>query len=144
EEIRFFVDSYTDGKIPDYQVSALLMAIYFQGMTDEESAALTMAMAHSGVWLDLSEIAGTKVDKHSTGGVGDTTTLILIPLVASFGVYVPKMSGRGLGHTGGTIDKLEAIPGFHTEISNETFIKIVNKHRLAIIGQSARSEERRV
>ncbi|HZW68658.1 MAG TPA: pyrimidine-nucleoside phosphorylase [Pseudogracilibacillus sp.] len=136
EEIRFFVDSYTDGKIPDYQVSALLMAIYFQGMTDEESAALTMAMAHSGVWLDLSEIAGTKVDKHSTGGVGDTTTLILIPLVASIGVPIPKMSGRGLGHTGGTIDKLESIAGFHVEISEARFKQLVNENGLSIIGQS--------
>src|SRR5699024_3627675 len=137
EEIHYFVNGYTNGLIPDYQASALLMAIYFQGTTEEESVQLTIAMVESGETVDLSAMKGIKVDKHSTGGVGDTTTLILIPLVASAGIYVPKMSGRGLGHTGGTIDKLEAIPGFHTEISNETFIKLVNKHRLAIIGQSA-------
>lgn len=137
EEIHYFVNGYTNGLIPDYQASALLMAIYFQGMTEEESVQLTIAMVESGETVDLSAMKGIKVDKHSTGGVGDTTTLILIPLVASAGIYVPKMSGRGLGHTGGTIDKLEVIPGFHTEISNETFIKLVNKHRLAIIGQSA-------
>src|SRR5690625_2171880 len=112
------------------------MAIYFQGMTEEESAHLTLAMAHSGVTLDLSDIAGIKVDKHSTGGVGDTTTLILIPLVASLGVPIPKMSGRGLGHTGGTIDKLEAISGFHIEISEQTFIELVKQNGSSIIGQS--------
>lgn len=136
EEIIFFINGYTNGKIPEYQVSALLMAIYFQGMTAEESAALTMAMVHSGATLDLSDIAGIKVDKHSTGGVGDTTTLMLIPLVASVGVPVPKMSGRGLGHTGGTIDKLEAIEGFHVEISEEKFRQLVNENGLSIIGQS--------
>lgn len=136
KEISFFIDRYTNGTIPDYQASALLMAIYFQGMTDEESATLTMAIVESGKTVDLSLMKGIKVDKHSTGGVGDTTTLVLGPLVASLGVYVPKMSGRGLGHTGGTIDKLEAIPGFHTEISNDRFIELVNKNRLAIIGQS--------
>lgn len=135
-EIYFFIDGYTNGEIPDYQASALLMAIYFQGMTDEESAELTMAIVESGKTVDLSAMKGIKVDKHSTGGVGDTTTLILCPLVASAGVYVPKMSGRGLGHTGGTIDKLEAIPGFHTELSNDKFIELVNTNRLAIIGQS--------
>ncbi|HLS65531.1 MAG TPA: pyrimidine-nucleoside phosphorylase [Pseudogracilibacillus sp.] len=135
-EIHFFIDGYTNGTIPDYQISALLMAIYFQGMTDEESALLTMAIVESGKTVDLSAMKGIKVDKHSTGGVGDTTTLILCPLVASVGVYVPKMSGRGLGHTGGTIDKLEAIPGFHTELSNDKFIELVNTNRLAIIGQS--------
>lgn len=135
-EINFFIEGYTTGKIPDYQVSALLMAIYFQGMTSEESAALTMAIVRSGEMIDLSAIHGRKVDKHSTGGVGDTTTLTLAPLVASVGVFVPKMSGRGLGHTGGTIDKLESIDGFHVEISNEAFINLVNKNHLAVIGQS--------
>lgn len=136
EEIYFFIEKYTKGQIPDYQVSALLMAIYFQGMTKEENAYLTLAMAHSGKVLNLHEIEGVKVDKHSTGGVGDTTTLMLIPLVASLGVPVPKMSGRGLGHTGGTLDKLEAIPNFHVEMSEEKFIELVNKNGLALIGQS--------
>ncbi|HLR71087.1 MAG TPA: thymidine phosphorylase, partial [Pseudogracilibacillus sp.] len=136
EEINDVIHGYTNGTIPDYQISALLMAIYFQGMTIEESAALTMAMVHSGKTIDLSAIEGIKVDKHSTGGVGDTTTLILGPLVASAGVAVAKMSGRGLGHTGGTIDKLESIKGFHVEISNEKFIELVNKNHLAIVGQS--------
>lgn len=136
EEIQFFIDGYTRGDIPDYQASALLMAIYFQDMTNDERAMLTLAMAESGDQLDLSAIAGTKVDKHSTGGVGDTTTLILAPLVASLGVPVAKMSGRGLGHTGGTIDKLEAIPGFHAEISNDEFIRLVNTNKVAVIGQS--------
>lgn len=136
QEIDYFIQGYTNGDIPDYQVSALLMAIYFQGMTIEESAALTMSMVHSGEVLDLSNIHGKKVDKHSTGGVGDTTTLILAPLVASAGVSVAKMSGRGLGHTGGTIDKLESIDGFHVELSNERFIDLVNKQHLAVIGQS--------
>ncbi|WP_339227914.1 pyrimidine-nucleoside phosphorylase [Oceanobacillus sp. FSL K6-2867] len=136
EEIVFFIDGYTNDKIPDYQVSALLMAIYFQDMTEEERASLTMAMVESGDQIDLSAIEGIKVDKHSTGGVGDTTTLILAPLVASLGVPLAKMSGRGLGHTGGTIDKLEAIPGFHVEITNEAFIDLVNKNKVAVIGQS--------
>src|SRR5699024_9313075 len=136
QEIDYFIQGYTNGDIPDYQVSALLMAIYFQGKTIEESAALTMSMVHSGEVLDLSNIHGKKVDKHSTGGVGDTTTLILAPLVASAGVSVAKMSGRGLGHTGGTIDKLESIDGFHVELSNERFIDLVNKQHLAVIGQS--------
>ncbi len=133
-EITFFVEGYTTGIIPDYQVSALLMAIYFQGMSIDESAMLTMAMVHSGETVDLSGISGIKVDKHSTGGVGDTTTLILAPLVAACGVPIAKMSGRGLGHTGGTIDKLEAVAGFHVEISNEEFIKLVNRNNIAIIG----------
>jgi pyrimidine-nucleoside phosphorylase len=136
EEIQFFIDGYTDGSIPDYQVSALTMAIFFQGMTEKERADLTMAMVKSGDQIDLSAIEGVKVDKHSTGGVGDTTTLVLGPLVAALGVPVAKMSGRGLGHTGGTIDKLEAVEGFHVEIDNEEFINLVNKNKIAVIGQS--------
>ncbi|HEX6594369.1 MAG TPA: pyrimidine-nucleoside phosphorylase [Bacillota bacterium] len=136
EEIQFFVQGYTDGTIPDYQVSALLMAIFFQDMTEKERSFLTMAMAKSGDMIDLSAISGIKVDKHSTGGVGDTTTLILAPLVSSLGVPVAKMSGRGLGHTGGTIDKLESVPGFHIELTNEQFIDLVNRNKVAVIGQS--------
>ncbi|MGY0691831.1 pyrimidine-nucleoside phosphorylase [Virgibacillus sp. FSP13] len=136
EEIQFFINGYTNGDIPDYQVSALLMAIYFQDMTEEERAVLTTAMVDSGDKIDLSAITGIKVDKHSTGGVGDTTTLILAPLVASLGVPVAKMSGRGLGHTGGTIDKLEAVPGFHVEITSDEFIDLVNKNKVAVVGQS--------
>lgn len=136
EEIQFFVKGYTDGSIPDYQASALAMAVYFQDMTDQERADLTMAMVNSGETIDLSAIEGIKVDKHSTGGVGDTTTLVLAPLVAALGVPVAKMSGRGLGHTGGTIDKLEAIEGFHVELSKDEFIKLVNRDKVAVIGQS--------
>jgi len=136
EEIKFFIDGYTNEEIPDYQVSALLMAIYFQDMTNDEQAKLTMEMAESGDTIDLSAITGIKVDKHSTGGVGDTTTLILAPLVASLDVPVAKMSGRGLGHTGGTVDKLEAVPGFHTDITNKEFIELVNKNKVAVVGQS--------
>lgn len=116
EEISFIVEGYTSGDIPDYQMSAFTMAVFFQGMTANEQAELTMSMVQSGDTIDLSAIEGVKVDKHSTGGVGDTTTLILAPLVAAVGVPVAKMSGRGLGHTGGTIDKLEAVKGFHVEI----------------------------
>lgn len=136
EEIRFFINEYTKGEIPDYQVSALLMAIYFQDMNDQERADLTLAMVESGDQIHLTEIEGIKVDKHSTGGVGDTTTLVLGPLVAACGVPVAKMSGRGLGHTGGTIDKLEAIEGFHVELTTEQFTKQVNEFKLAVIGQS--------
>ncbi len=136
-EINYVIKNYVEHKIPDYQMSALLMAIYFKGMTIKESAALTMAMVNSGERINLEDITGIKVDKHSTGGVGDTTTIVLAPLVASVGVPVAKMSGRGLGHTGGTLDKLEAIPGFNIEISNEKFIKLVNEANLAVIGQTA-------
>ncbi|MDF2066148.1 pyrimidine-nucleoside phosphorylase [Bacillus sp. Cr_A10] len=135
-EIDFFIQGYTNNTIPDYQVSAFLMAIFFQDMNDEERANLTLAMVNSGEQIDLSAIEGIKVDKHSTGGVGDTTTLVLGPLVAACGVPVAKMSGRGLGHTGGTIDKLEAIEGFHVELSPQQFEKQVNELKLAVIGQS--------
>ena len=136
EEIEYIVTNYTNGKIPDYQVSALLMAIFYQDMTNEEITNLTLAIANSGDVIDLSSLVGIKVDKHSTGGVGDTTTLILAPLVASVGVTVAKMSGRGLGYTGGTLDKLEAIPGFQIELSDEAFVRIVNESKVAVIGQS--------
>lgn len=136
EEINFIIEGYTSGEIPDYQMSALAMAVFFQGMTAAETAHLTMAMVNSGDRIDLSAIEGIKVDKHSTGGVGDTTTLVLAPLVAAVGVPVAKMSGRGLGHTGGTIDKLEAVPGFHVEITNEQFNELVNKNKVAVVGQS--------
>nr|WP_270509582.1 pyrimidine-nucleoside phosphorylase [Megamonas funiformis] len=135
-EINFFIEGYTKGEIPDYQASALAMAIYFQDMNDRERADLTRAMVESGDTIDLSAIDGVKVDKHSTGGVGDTTTLVLAPLVASLGVPVAKMSGRGLGHTGGTIDKLESIAGFHVELTREQFIDLVNRDKVAVIGQS--------
>ncbi|MEI4708908.1 pyrimidine-nucleoside phosphorylase [Bacillus cereus] len=136
EEINFIVEGYTNGDIPDYQVSSLAMAIFFQDMNDQERADLTMAMVNSGDTIDLSAIEGVKVDKHSTGGVGDTTTLVLGPLVAALDVPVAKMSGRGLGHTGGTIDKLEAVPGFHVEIENDEFMRLVNENKIAVIGQS--------
>lgn len=136
EEIHFFIDGYTKGTIPDYQASALNMAIYFQGLDAEETAELTMAMVQSGDQFDLSGIKGTKVDKHSTGGVGDTTTLVLGPWVAAAGAPMAKMSGRGLGHTGGTLDKLEAIPGFNIEMDAEPFIEAVNKIGVAVVGQT--------
>ena len=137
QEISFIVDGYTKENIPDYQMSAFLMAVCLQGMTDAETSALTMAMANSGDILDLSPIEGKKADKHSTGGVGDKTSLIIGPMVAALGVPVAKMSGRGLGHTGGTIDKLESFPGFSVSISNEQFFENVNRMKLAIVGQTA-------
>src|SRR5690554_3647656 len=137
EEIDFFIGGYTKGEIPDYQMSAFLMTIYFNGMNPEEIANLTQSFVESGDQVDLSEIEGIKVDKHSTGGVGDKISLIVIPLVASFGVPVAKMSGRGLGHTGGTIDKLESIEGFRTDLSTKDFINNVNNHKMAIVGQTA-------
>jgi pyrimidine-nucleoside phosphorylase len=136
EEIANIVQGYTQGEIPDYQMAALAMAIFFRGMSPEETADLTMEMARSGDMMDLSGIEGIKVDKHSTGGVGDTTTLVLAPLVAGAGVPVAKMSGRGLGHTGGTIDKLESIAGFSVERTQEQFVEQVNRHGVAVISQS--------
>lgn len=136
EEIEFFINGYVKGEIPDYQVSALMMAIFFKGMNDEETGNLTLAMLHSGEKLDLSSIKGFKVDKHSTGGVGDKTSFVLTPMVAACNVPVAKMSGRGLGHTGGTIDKLESFKGFSTAISNEQFINNVNTVGISIMGQT--------
>ena len=137
EEINYMIKGFTDGSIPDYQMSAMTMAICFKGMTKRETVDLTLAMRDSGDVLDLSGIDGIKVDKHSTGGVGDKTSLALTPIIAAIGVPVAKMSGRGLGHTGGTIDKLECFPGFTTEISEETFVKNVNEIKIAIAGQTA-------
>ena len=137
KEIQYMINGYTKGEIPDYQMSAMTMAIYFQGMNEQETLALTMAMAHSGDMLDLSDIHGVKVDKHSTGGVGDKTSLALTPMVAALGIPVAKMSGRGLGHTGGTIDKLESFTGFSTAISEEQFKENVNRIGIAIMGQTA-------
>ena len=136
EEIDYVINEYTNGTIPDYQMSALLMAIYFNGMNYEETTNLTLAMAHSGDMMDLSEIGGINVDKHSTGGVGDKTTLILAPMVAACGGKVAKMSGRGLGNTGGTIDKLESIKGFRTKLSEEEFIDNIKEIGLALTGQT--------
>ncbi|MDD5828141.1 MAG: pyrimidine-nucleoside phosphorylase, partial [Lachnospira sp.] len=136
DEIEYFVNGYCSGEIPDYQASALLMAIYFKKMNKEETFNLTMAMERSGDELDLSGISGIKVDKHSTGGVGDKTTLVVAPMVAAAGVKIAKMSGRGLGHTGGTIDKLESFKGFSTALSEEEFIKQVNDLNIAITGQT--------
>ncbi|WP_026675055.1 pyrimidine-nucleoside phosphorylase [Alkalihalobacterium bogoriense] len=135
-EIEFVIQKYSNGEIPDYQMAAFAMAVFFKNMTNEERSYLTLAMAESGDKINLSEIEGIKVDKHSTGGVGDKTTIALAPLVAAVGVPVAKMSGRGLGHTGGTIDKLESIPGFHVEITNEQFIQLVNKNKIAVVGQT--------
>ena len=137
EEIRAFVEGYTNGSIPDYQAAALCMAIYFRGMNDEETTELTLAVRDSGEKLDVSGIKGLRVDKHSTGGVGDKTSLVVAPIVASLGLTVAKMSGRGLGHTGGTVDKLEAIPGFCTDLAVSEFERIVNETGIAIVGQSA-------
>ncbi|TYQ18304.1 UNVERIFIED_CONTAM: pyrimidine-nucleoside phosphorylase [Acetivibrio alkalicellulosi] len=136
EEIEYFIKGYCEDSIPDYQASALLMAIFLKGMNENETAILTQAMANSGDMIDLSEIDGVKVDKHSTGGVGDKTTLILAPICAACGIPVAKMSGRGLGHTGGTIDKLESIPGFKTSLTNDEFIKNVKEIGLAVVGQT--------
>lgn len=135
EEIRFMIEGYVRGEIPDYQMSAMMMAVFFRGMNKEETLQLTLAMAHSGEMLNLSDIEGVKVDKHSTGGVGDKTSLALTPMVAACGVKIAKMSGRGLGHTGGTIDKLESFQGFSTAISTEQFVKNVNEIGISIMGR---------
>ncbi len=137
EEIQFLVDGYTRGDIPDYQISAFLMAVYFAGMSDREVSIMTESMVNSGSTVDLSSIPGIKVDKHSTGGVGDKTSLIASPLAASAGVVVPMISGRALGHTGGTLDKLESIPGFRTDLSVDEFRSLLAEHQLAFIGQTA-------
>ncbi|MBC7885405.1 MAG: thymidine phosphorylase, partial [Saprospiraceae bacterium] len=137
DEIGDIIRGFVKGEIPDYQMAAWLMAVFFRGLNDEETAALTDAMMRSGDLIDLSDIPGIKVDKHSTGGVGDKTTLILGPLVAAAGVPVAKMSGRGLGHTGGTLDKLEAIPGFRVEMTGSEFINKVKSHGIAICSQNA-------
>src|SRR6266852_1002950 len=136
EEISYLVESYTSGAIPDYQISAFLMAVYFAGMTDREVSALTDSIVRSGETIDLSSIAGPKVDKHSTGGVGDKTTLIAAPIASAAGVIVPKISGRALGHTGGTLDKLESIPGLRTDLSIDEFRAQLQEIGLAFIGQS--------
>ena len=137
EEIRYMIDGYSRGEIPDYQMSAMTMAIYFRGMDRRETLDLTMAMMHSGETLDLSGVSGVKADKHSTGGVGDKTSLVLVPMVASLGVKMAKMSGRGLGHTGGTLDKLESIPGFNINLPMERFLENVDRVGMVIAGQTA-------
>ena len=137
EEIEFVIDGYTRGEIPDYQVSALLMAIVWRGMSRRETSDLTMAMVRSGDTMDLSSISGVKADKHSTGGVGDKTSLALLPMVASCGVRMAKMSGRGLGHTGGTLDKLESFPGFSSALDEQSFLRQVEEVGFAIAGQTA-------
>ena len=136
EEMQYMITEYVAGRIPDYQMSAFLMAVYFKGMSEEETLAMTQAVAHSGDMVDLSGIEGSKIDKHSTGGVGDKTTLIIAPIVAACGAKVAKMYGRGLGHTGGTVDKLESIPGMHTSLDEKKFFEIVNQTGLCVIGQS--------
>ena len=136
EEIRALIQGYTDGSVPDYQMSAFAMAVYFRGMTEEETVALTDAMMHSGDTVDLSMFGDKSVDKHSTGGVGDKTSLVIAPIVASLGGKMAKMTGRGLGHTGGTVDKLESIPGFRITLSPEEFIQQVQDIGVALIGQS--------
>lgn len=136
EEIAEIIRGYTEGSLPDYQLSAWLMAVYFKGLNDKETSVLIQSMMNSGEVMDLSDIPGIKVDKHSTGGVGDKTTLILAPWVAAAGIPIAKMSGRGLGHTGGTLDKLESIPGFHVDIAKEDFIRQVSQHQIAICSQS--------
>ena len=136
EEIEFIIQGFTEGSIPDYQMSAFLMAVYLRGMTDQETAWMTLAMAHSGDMVDLSPIQGVKADKHSTGGVGDKTTLVIAPVVASCGVKIAKMSGRGLGHTGGTVDQMEAVPGCQTSLPRQQFIDQVNRIGISVIGQS--------
>src|SRR5579872_1067928 len=138
EEIAFLVDGYTSGTIPEYQISAFLMAVFYSGMTDREVSALTERMVQSGETVDLSSVPGLKVDKHSTGGVGDKTSLIAAPLAAAAGVVVPMISGRALGHTGGTLDKLESIPGFRTNLTAEEFEKQLSEIGLAFIGQTER------
>ncbi|MBQ1364024.1 MAG: pyrimidine-nucleoside phosphorylase, partial [Oscillospiraceae bacterium] len=137
EEIQWMIQGFTEGSIPDYQMSAMCMAILLKGMDDREVLDLTTAMVNSGEVLDLSPIEGIKADKHSTGGVGDKTSLVLCPMVAACGLKIAKMSGRGLGHTGGTIDKLESFPGFSTELTEEQFFENVNRHGIAIMGQTA-------
>lgn len=136
EEIKFFINGFLDGTIPDYQMSAFLMSVYFQGMTSAETVELTRIMLYSGEVIDLSNINGLKVDKHSTGGVGDKTSLVIAPIAAAAGVKVPMISGRGLGHTGGTLDKLESIPGFRTDLSKDEFINLIDKIGVSLIGQT--------